>query len=263
MPKGPIQKVVLIGAGNFATSLAISLREEGFDLLQLYNRTEEHGKTLAERVSTHYINDLKRITHDADLYIISVNDKAIEEVSRQLHVGQKLVIHTSGSVETGILKLSSENYGAFHSPQTFSKLAPLSFKDLHVSIEANNKMNEDLLADFAENLSDHVHRVNELQRRIIHLAAIFSGNFPNFMYTVAADLLKKNDLPFDIMQPIVKKTMENSLSGDPFQFQTGPAIRENYEVISRHLELLAKYPDYKDIYDLVSRSIIKHKYLNE
>ncbi|MCX6251076.1 MAG: DUF2520 domain-containing protein [Bacteroidetes bacterium] len=259
MIKGSIHKVVLIGAGNFATNLALAMREEGFDIMQLYNRTEEHGKALAERFSAPYINNLKEITPDADLYIISVNDNAIEPVAAQLNLGEKLIIHTSGSIEIDVLKPASSNFGAFHSPQTFSKLVPVSFRELHVSIEANNKMNEDILVEFAGNLSDHVHRVNELQRRIIHLAAIFTGNFSNFMYTIAADLLKENKLPFDIMKPILKKTIENAFQGNPFKYQTGPAIRENYQVMSRHLELLAKHPDYKDIYDLVSRSIIKHK----
>jgi predicted short-subunit dehydrogenase-like oxidoreductase (DUF2520 family) len=263
MAMATLQRVVLIGAGNFATSLAISLKEEGFDLLQIYNRTIEHGQALAERVDVPFTGDLREISTEADLYILSVNDSAIEAVAGQLNLGQKMVIHTSGSIEIDVLRSASANFGAFHSPQAFTKSSPVSFRDLHVSIEAGNKINEDLLVEFAERLSDHVHRVNEMQRRIIHLAAVFCGNFPNFMYTVAAELLQKNGLPFDIMQPIMKKTVDNSAGGDPFRFQTGPAIRENYEVISRHLGLLEKYPDYKDIYELISQDIIKHKHLNE
>lgn len=263
MPGSKIRKIVLFGAGNLATNLAFALKKEGFDILQVYNRTEAHGKKLAKKVDATYINDLSELNLQADLYIISISDSAIKSIADKIRLNDKLIIHTSGSMDIEILKRSSTNYGVFHSPQTFSKSKPVSFRNLHVDIEANNKQSEEILVEFAGILCHNVHVVNSEQRKIIHLAAVFAGNFTNFMYSISEDLLTKNNLSFDLMQPIIKKTSENSKYKNPFSRQTGPAVREDYEVIAKHIEVLAKYPDYRAIYDLISKNIIKYKKLHE
>jgi predicted short-subunit dehydrogenase-like oxidoreductase (DUF2520 family) len=263
MPALKIRKIVLFGAGNLATNLALALKKEGFDILQVYNRTVSHGKKLAEKVDATYISDLSKLNPVADLYIISVSDSAIKSIADKVHLKDKLIIHTSGSMDIDILQRASSNYGVFHSPQTFSKSKPVSFRNLHIDIQANNKRSEEALVEFAGILCNNVHVVNSEQRKIIHIAAVFAGNFTNFMYSIAEDILTGNDLPFDLMHPIIKKTSENSKYKDPFKRQTGPAVREDYEVLANHRKVLAKYPQYRAIYDLISKNIIKHKKLHE
>jgi predicted short-subunit dehydrogenase-like oxidoreductase (DUF2520 family) len=263
MPGLKIRNIVLFGAGNLAVNLALAIRKAGFTILQVYNRTETHGIQLANKVGATYINDLSRLDLHADLYIISVSDSAIKSLAGKIRVKDKLIIHTSGSMDIDILQKSSSNMGVFHSPQTFSKTRPVNFTDLHVDIQANNKESEKLLVEFAGMLCKNVHIVTAEQRRIIHIAAVFSGNFTNFMYSVAEDILTANDLPFDLMRPIIKKTSENSGLKDPFSRQTGPAVREDYEVLEKHMKALSQYPDYRSMYDLISKNIIKHKKLHE
>jgi predicted short-subunit dehydrogenase-like oxidoreductase (DUF2520 family) len=263
MAGSKIRKIVLFGAGNFATNLALALKKAGFNILQIYNRTESHGKKLAKKVNAEYIRDFSRLNLQADIYIISVTDSAIATISAKIRVKDKLVIHTSGTMDIGILKMSSSNYGVLHSPQTFSKDKPVSFRNLHIDIQANNKKSERELVTFAGIICKNVHVVNADQRKMIHIAAVFSGNFSNFMYSVAKDILEDNNLPFSLMRPIIKKTSQNSKEKDPFDRQTGPAVREDYEILARHMEILEQYPEYRDIYDLLSKSIIKHKKRNE
>ena len=139
MPALKIRKIVLFGAGNLATNLALALKKEGFDILQVYNRTEDRGKKLAKKVDATSINDLSKLNPEADLYIISISDSAIKSITDKVHLKDKLIIHTSGSMDMDILHRSSSNYGGFHSPQTFSKSKPVSFRNLHIDIQANNK----------------------------------------------------------------------------------------------------------------------------
>lgn len=263
MAGSKIRKIVLLGAGNLATNLALTLKKEGFDILQVYNRTKENGIKLAGKVRADYISDLSKLNPHADLYIISVSDSAIKDIADRIRLKNELIVHTSGSMDIDILQRSSKNYGVLHSPQTFTKWKPVSFRNLHVDIQANNKESEKLLMEFACRFCNHVLVVNSEQRKIIHIAAVFAGNFTNFMYSVAEDILTRNGLPFDLMQPIIKKTSENSKFKKPFSRQTGPAMREDYEVIARHIETLAKYPHYKSIYNLISKKIIKFKNANE
>jgi predicted short-subunit dehydrogenase-like oxidoreductase (DUF2520 family) len=258
-----IRKIVILGAGNLATNLALGLKKEGYKILQVCNRTEDHGRELAKKVKADYTRDLSKLNLRADLYIISVTDRAIEEIAQQVNVRNKIVVHTSGSVDMDVLRNCSVNYGVLHSPQTFLKSKPVSFKKLHIDIEASNRACEMALVDFAAHFCRNVHVVTSGQRKIIHVAAVFAGNFSNFMYAVANDILSSNHLPFDLMQPIIKKTAKNATYGDPFSRQTGPALREDNEVIDKHIEALSAYPQYRELYDLVTKSIIKYKKLHE
>ena len=49
--------VVFIGAGNLATNLAKALYYKGFRIVQVYSRTEESARALAEKVEADYTTD--------------------------------------------------------------------------------------------------------------------------------------------------------------------------------------------------------------
>jgi predicted short-subunit dehydrogenase-like oxidoreductase (DUF2520 family) len=263
MNKQEVHKVAIIGAGNLATNLGLALKKERFKIVEVYNRTRENGEILAKKVEAHYVNDLTRLTLNADLYIISVSDNAIHEIAQHLFLSNKLVVHTSGSVDMDILKGCSMNVGVLYSPQTFIKSRPVSFKNLPVCIEASNSETEQALLEIAGKLSGNVQSITSGQRSIIHLAAVFAGNFTNFMYTVSEELLMKNNLSFDLVKPIILQTASNVKEDHNFKRQTGPAVREDSEILKKHKTLLNSYPDYQQIYDLISGSIIKHKHTNE
>ena len=46
--------IVLIGAGNLATNLAKALYRKGFRIVQVYSRTEESARELAQKVEAEY-----------------------------------------------------------------------------------------------------------------------------------------------------------------------------------------------------------------
>mgnify|MGYP002801043436 CR=1 FL=1 len=50
--------IVLIGAGNLATNLAKALYRKGFRIVQVYSRTEESARELAQKVEAEYTTDL-------------------------------------------------------------------------------------------------------------------------------------------------------------------------------------------------------------
>jgi len=95
------------------------------------------------------------------------------------------------------------------------------------------------------------------------VTAVYASNFTNFMYVIAADILRKNGIPFELLTPIIRQTATNVTRPDLFDQQTGPAIREDMKVIEDHLNMLSLHAGYPELYDLVSKSIIKHKKRND
>ena len=157
------------------------------------------------------------------------------------------------------LKGISENIGVLYPPQTFTNSRIISFRKVPLCIEANSDENLKRLQSFAESLSEMVYPIDSVQRKILHLSAVFANNFTNLFYTISEELLHENGMDFNILTPIIHQTAHNAASGDVFKFQTGPAIREDSATIMEHLKLLSKHPDYQEIYSLITKNIIQRK----
>jgi predicted short-subunit dehydrogenase-like oxidoreductase (DUF2520 family) len=259
MLKPEIRKIVILGAGRLALNLATAIHRNGYEIAEVYNRTESRGKKLAGKVNAKYISQPELITRDADLYLLALSEAAIPAMLQRLQSGDHLVVHSSGSVNMDVLQDVSRNYGVMYPPQTFTNTALPSFRNVPLCIEANSAENLNLLKSFAEKLSDKVYFIDSDQRRILHLSAVFANNFTNFMYSISENLLKENGMDFTILEPIIKRTALNASKGNVFSKQTGPASREDRETIKKHLEMLSAHPEYKEIYDLITAKIIQRK----
>ena len=254
--KNEIHNIVMIGAGNVATHLAMAFHNKGKKIVQVYDLKEQEAELLAQKVDATFTTDNKEIIQHADLYIIAVNDAAIKDVVNKLHLGNQLVVHTSGSVEMEILSDCSTSYGVIYPLQTFTKEHKVDFSHIPFCIEANNDENLNLLRNLSELLTDDIRNISSEQRSIIHLAAVFTCNFTNHMYVLAEDILKKNNMPFDILKPLLMETMAKINDHDPLEIQTGPAQRNDLPVIEKHLQMLAQFPEYAEIYKLITQSIV-------
>ena len=104
---------IVIGAGNLATHLAIGLKQIGFKIGQVYNRTEKSAKELANKLDTAYTNNPEKIFPDADIYFIAVRDDAFSSLLPQINFNNKLVVHCAGSMPLSVLRECSENTGVF------------------------------------------------------------------------------------------------------------------------------------------------------
>ena len=121
-------RIVSAGAGNLATHLSKALRDAGFQIVQVFSRTETSAKELAEKLQTpYYTTDMDAITKDASLYIISVSDDVIESLSKKLTFVEGLVVHTAGSVPMDVFAGKTKNFGVLYPLQTFRKLRPSIF----------------------------------------------------------------------------------------------------------------------------------------
>ena len=246
--------VVFLGAGNLATNLAKALYRKGFRIMQVYSRTEESARTLANEVEAEYITDLKDVSNEARLYIISLKDAAFVELLPQITDGKQhaLLVHTAGSIPMNIWEGHAERYGVFYPMQTFSKQREVCFREIPFFIEAQRPEDAEFLKAIAATLSENVYEATSEQRKSLHLAAVFSCNFTNHMYALTADLLKKYNLPFDIMLPLIDETARKVHELAPRDAQTGPAVRYDENVISSHLAMLADSPALQEIYKLMS-----------
>ncbi len=248
-------KVTIIGAGNVATQLALALRKAGHTIVQVYNRSNEAGEELARTVGAAFTSDLAGLA-EADLYLISVKDDAISEIAAGLKLKDKFVAHTSGTKSRNLLKDVSVNHGVFYPLQTMTRKAVLDFKNIPFLLEGSNNATTMALEGLAASLSEKIHIVDEEQRQWIHVAAVFANNFTNHLYGISEHLLVEHGLPFDVLKPLIFRSIENLGKYSPSELQTGPAIRGDMQVIDKHLQLLADETRLRKVYEVLTESII-------
>ena len=247
-----------IGAGNLATHLSKALQKKGFVISQIYSRTEQSAKELADILSVNFITSVNKIDRKADIYFVAVNDSAVDEVLSQINFNNKLIVHCSGSLPLSAIEKYSENIGVFYPLQTFSKKREINFSEIPVFIEANSTINEKLLLEIAGPISRLVSVINSDERKILHISAVFACNFVNHFYTIASDILKSKDIPFDVLKPLILETAKKVQEMEPEKAQTGPAVRFDENIINAHLHELKDFGDYQELYRSISKSIFEY-----
>lgn len=253
-------KIVILGSGNVATHLAKALKAIGEELLQVYSPNLIHAKLLADAVNAQAIDALDKITIQADLYIISVKDDAIEDVASALSKVDGLVVHTSGTTSIDSLSMHVKNSGVFYPLQTFSRDKSVSFSTIPLCVEAKGENDLQLLRTLGSKLSTKVYELDGEKRKILHLAAVFACNFPNHLYNLASQILSKNNLDFDLIRPLIAETADKVMNDLPANVQTGPAVRQDKNTMNKHVIMLADLPELQEIYQTLSNSIkITHK----
>ena len=248
-------QICLIGAGNLATRLAVALAAKGHRFLQVYSRTESSARQLAGMLNCEAIVLPEMICPDADLYICALKDDVLLSVLKQIDFGKGLVVHTAGSLPMDILANFTSNYGVFYPLQTFSKQNQVDFAKVPFFIEAAQSESLDKLRILASCLSEKVVPANSDQRKQLHLAAVFASNFVNYLYSIAEDIVNEKGMDFQYLLPLIEETARKVQTLDPVQAQTGPAVRFDRAVMDKHLALLDEHPDWKHLYEVLSKGI--------
>lgn len=252
--------VVMIGAGNVATNLAVAMYDAGFNILQVFSRSGESAYELAGRVGAAACVSINEINPDAGLYLIALRDDVVQFILPELKVNNGMVVHTSGTLPMAMLADTSSKYGVLYPLQSFNKFKTTDLRNVPFCIEASDELTLNFLTTLSSRLSGDVHILNSDQRQYLHVAAVFAANFSNFMYVAASDILRSREIDFAILLPLIQELFNKISSIEPWEAQTGPAVREDLKITEIHMQLLQAYPQYAEIYNLITRKIIEHKH---
>jgi predicted short-subunit dehydrogenase-like oxidoreductase (DUF2520 family) len=249
-------KIALVGAGSVATHLGLALKHAGFKIEYVLNRSSERGVLLAEKLDACYITGFNAL-NNPDLVILAVSDDAIPILAQQLQGCSFPVVHTSGTVSKEVLSVAGSDYGVFYPLQSFSPGREVDFSKVPICIDGSNSIFTNSLGILAHTLSCTVCQIDDHQRRVLHLAGVFACNFSNYLYTIADDILKKNDIPFELLLPLIQETAMKIQTTAPLAAQTGPAKRGDITTIQQHLSLIQSEPELLEIYKIFTVNLLK------
>ncbi|MDE6257642.1 MAG: DUF2520 domain-containing protein [Muribaculaceae bacterium] len=232
-------KINIIGRGNVATHLVKAFQ----------------GKVEIFQVNPH---SLENLNPEADITLISVSDSAIAEVVAKLPPLSGIVAHTSGSTPISIFEGKvKDRYGVFYPLQTFSKNKKLEYDKIPFYIEGSDKETAQKLFNAASLISSNVRMADSEQRKRLHIASVLSCNFVNHLWALSDTYLAEGGLDFNDLIPLLSETMNKVKTLRPKEGQTGPAVRGDRNIIESHLSQLENKQDLRNIYAILSDSILR------
>jgi len=244
--------VSILGVGNVGSHLLNAFRSNpGVKLVQLYSRTRGNDP----KDNLPWCNDLQALKA-ADIYLLTVPDDQIRELSAKLPFSNRLIAHTSGSVALDELDFNNRR-AVFYPLQSFNREAAVNMAEVPVCIETEDQKDLGLLRELANFVSEKVVVMGSQKRLQLHLAAVIVNNFTNHLFHIARERLQEQDIDFELLKPLINKTVDKLGRLTPAQAQTGPARRGDRSTINKHLELISNSDHramYKTMTDLIQKA---------
>ncbi|AFK03901.1 protein of unknown function DUF2520-containing protein [Emticicia oligotrophica DSM 17448] len=258
-------KISIIGAGNVAWHLAITLEDHHHTICEVFSRTEDKAEKLCSLLyRAEATTDLNFAESEAEFFILAVADDAWEDVCSKLILPEDAILaHTSGTKSLEDLqKLMQIHHdlpvkcAVFYPLMTFTAGKELNFKSVPLCLESDDEDVEQILLEIAQEISQHVYFIDSAERRVLHVAAVFACNFTNHLLALSKTITDSENLDFDLLKPLISETFKKALNAnDPVEVQTGPAIRRDKSIINRHLDYLRDDARLLEIYEVLTESI--------
>ncbi len=249
-------KIVIIGSGNVATVLGRRFKDH-HQIVQVISRNIEHARILANEIGCAAADLKDAVNEDADLYLFAISDAGLYDVSELFKLGDKLAVHTAGSVPMNILKGISSNYGVLYPLQSLKKDLEI-IKEIPFLVDGNTEENVAIIERMAMEICPLVERCTDDIRLKAHVAAVFINNFTNHLYLQAEDFCNKEQINFELLKPLLMETAHRIKDHSPREVLTGPAVRNDTFTLEKHLRALANHPKQKYLYMKLTDSIISN-----
>jgi len=262
----------IIGTGRWGAWLARRLKATGFEIASLRNRTESSALKLAEELDVDWsLSDLANglSFEKGDIVWCCVPDAEILNLKKSLNelTTPINIVHCSGTSPL----IEGSSTGVFWPIQSFTKSAEPDWESLPIIVQSENEAFAKTLLEIASTISGlspkQVFRNEDRMR--LHLGAVMTQNFSNFLWTLTEEVLtkveskgevkkgnsKSANLNIQDLLPLATNHLKKLQKASPAHLQTGPAIRGDQNTMLAHLALLEEHPEAKEIYTLLSKHI--------
>jgi len=132
-------------------------------------------------------------------------------------------------------------------------------RDIPLVVDASTTELLAVVRKIAAAISDNIHHLDDASRSYLHLSAVLVNNFTNHLYAMAEQICLEQQIDFQILQPIISQGIDNVKQGHLVSRQTGPAIRNDFNTISRHMDMLQHMGLARDVYQSLTQSIIQFR----
>jgi predicted short-subunit dehydrogenase-like oxidoreductase (DUF2520 family) len=252
------EQISIVGAGNMAWHLAHAFTKAGIAIDTIIGRNISKAEELANCIGTKFSSDTGFSSSKRQILFLAISDSSVADAITKFNSGNNILVHTSGSVDVNIFNGKVSGYGVFYPFQTLTKGVETDFARIPIFIEASDEKTLQTLHFLALKISNYVVEMESEQRQILHLSGIILNNFTNHLAALAFDYLDKNKIDKNFALPLLQETIRKIDIAGPYESQTGPARRKNVDVLEKHFALLKDDLPLKNLYKVISDSIIAY-----
>ena len=268
MAKKP--SVTIVGAGNLATALSISLRSAGYTIEAIVARERggalSRAKRLAQRVGACAVLDLE--TSKSGIIWLCVPDTQIRRVagllSAKLDGEGKVALHSSGALASDELQPFQRKGAAVasvHPLMTFVKNSAPSFHGVPFAIEGDPRAVNGARA-IVRDLRGQSFHIRTEEKNAYHAWGTFASPLLTaFLITTeqVAELAGvKSKSAKRRMLPILSKTLANYGNLGAAKGFSGPIIRGDLDTVRRHLDVLRRSPVARQVYVALAGAALEY-----
>jgi predicted short-subunit dehydrogenase-like oxidoreductase (DUF2520 family) len=210
-----IERIRIVGAGGrVGSTVSARLAERGI----------AHGAT------------------DAELVLLCVPDRAIDEVAADTPVGP-WIAHVSGATPLAALDPHVRRFG-LHPLQTFSRsLGPEQLDGAWGAVTAESDEARAVGRWLAETLGLRPFDLDDDARAAYHAGASMASNYLVTLRAAAGSLLEAAGAPPEALDPLIRGVVDTDFE------LTGPIARGDWETVERHLAVIrAERPELEELY---------------
>lgn len=259
MSKKP--SIAIVGPGRLGSALVPALIGAGYTIAEIISRNKAESwrkaRSLA-KIARARASNLADARLDADLVWFCVPDREIATAAKELlpraSWRRKLAFHSSGalaSAELDVLRRGGAAVASVHPLMTFVAGSTPSLAGVPFALEGDAAA-VGMARRMVRGLGAAPFLIQKRDKAAYHAWGAFTSPLIIALLATAEQVARAAGLSTRETQrrmlPIVRQTIENYAKLGPAKASSGPLVRGDTEIVRRHLEVLEKIPEAREVY---------------
>ncbi|MBI5726651.1 MAG: DUF2520 domain-containing protein [Ignavibacteriales bacterium] len=255
-----LPKIVFVGTGRIANSLAEALCQAGIKPCGIVSRKQETAQQFALRYGIGiFVEAFHLLKAQFTHCILAVPDEDIEAVALEIAVSGvdlkgKVFLHLSGSQTVALLAPLAAAGGetaSVHFMMSFPTKIAVPLMNSAAAIESGNDAVYRELYEICVTLGIHPFRIQTAYKALYHIIGVYLSNFLIDNLYTANRLFSRAGIRdinfFDLSIPIIEATISNVKTVGMPGALSGPAERASMHVIGQHIDTLKNLENMDDV----------------
>jgi predicted short-subunit dehydrogenase-like oxidoreductase (DUF2520 family) len=264
-------RIAIVGPGRLGRALALELHRAGYTISEIVSRnragSRQNARRLARKIGAHA--SIGESAHlDADVVWFCVPDRAIASVASELAAivdwKRKTAFHSSGALASDELKMLRGRGAAIasvHPLMTFVSGSIPSLKGVPFALEGDATAVRGAKR-IVRGLGGQAFTIRKQHKAAYHAWGAFASPLLLATLVTAEQVARAAGISVvdarKKMLPIVRQTIANYEALGPAGAFSGPIVRGDAEIVRKHLQVLRKAPQARNVYLALVRAALRH-----
>ena len=262
----------ILGGGKVGKTLGYLWQHHGIaQLAGVLNRSLTSSQAAVDFIQAGQAIAQMQDLPPADVFLLSCADNQLTTCCEALALSGVLqagnvVLHCSGALSSAILQPAKDvgaHIASIHPIKSFAEPAQVihDFAGTFCGMEGDNAALR-LLEPWFTQLDARTFRIDPQQKTLYHTASVMACNYLVALQEISLQTFSQagveRTLAMQILNPIVRGTVDNVFRLGTANALTGPIARGDYRVVERQLSALQRWqPDFAEIYRLLGKAAVE------